>query len=117
MDRPRVVITGSGLLSPLGGSAAELQAALAAGRSGLGPLSLFPQDGLPARPVGQVAPYDEAACFGDRNLRPLDRFGRLVVAAVQQALAASGWSPERRAAEEVGLVLGTMWSGVRTIAE
>jgi 3-oxoacyl-[acyl-carrier-protein] synthase II len=120
MDRRRVVITGCGLLSPLGDSAAELRAALRAGRSGLGPLTLFPADGLPpaaVEKVGQIAPYDEAACFGDRNLRPLDRFGRLVVATAQKALAASGWSREQLAGEEVGLILGTLWSGVRTIAE
>lgn len=117
---PRVVITGSGLLSPLGDTPEALRSGLRERRSGLGPLTLFPADGLPPKVterVGQIAPFDEAACFGGRNLRPLDRFGRLVVAAAQKALGASGWSREDLAGEEVGLILGTLWSGAHTIAE
>lgn len=113
----RVVITGAGLVSPLGDTPAAVQEALLAGRSGRRPVTLFPTDGLPTRQAAEVAPFDEAACFGDRNLRPLDRLGRLVVAAAQKALDDAGWSAERRAGGEVGLVLGTLFCGVHTIAE
>jgi 3-oxoacyl-[acyl-carrier-protein] synthase II len=113
----RVVITGAGVLSPLGDTGAELHAALRAGRSALGPVTSFPTDGLPAFPVGELAGFDAQACLGEGNLRPLDRISRMVVVAADRALRASGFSRELRAEREVGLVLGTMLSGVRTIAE
>jgi 3-oxoacyl-[acyl-carrier-protein] synthase II len=113
----RVVITGAGLVSPLGDTPQALAAALLAGESGLRPITLFETAGLPCRQAGEVAPFDEDACFGDRNLRPLDRIGKLVIAAAQKALDDSGWTAELRAEREVGLVLGTMFCGVHTIAE
>jgi 3-oxoacyl-(acyl-carrier-protein) synthase len=47
----------------------------------------------------------------------VDRTARLLLVAAQQALDAAGWTPERRAEHEVGLVLGTTFCSVRTIAE
>jgi 3-oxoacyl-(acyl-carrier-protein) synthase len=126
MSAPRrVVITGAGVLSPLGDSSAALHAALLAGRSALGPATLlpqaglpaFPQVGLPAFPVAELAAFDAQALLGEGNLRPLDRISRMVVVAAERALAASGFTRALRASREVGLVLGTMLSGVRTIAE
>jgi 3-oxoacyl-[acyl-carrier-protein] synthase II len=58
----------------------------------------------------------EAYLGGDRNLRPLDRVGRLLACAAGLALADGGWSPERLRGEDVGLVVGTMFSGAATIA-
>jgi 3-oxoacyl-[acyl-carrier-protein] synthase II len=113
----RVVVTGAGLLSPLGDSGAALHAALLAGRSGLGPITLFPTDGLPPLLVGELPAFDAAAYLGEGNLRPLDRISRIVTAAAERALAAAGFSRELRAEREVGLVLGTMFSGLKTIAE
>ena len=113
----RVVITGAGVLSPLGDSAAALHAALLAGKSGLRSIDLFPTDGLPRLAAGQLPSFDAAAYLGAGNLRPLDRISRIVTATAERALEASGFPRELRAEREVGLVLGTMFSGLRTIAE
>jgi len=113
----RVVLTGAGVVSPLGDTGAALHAALLAGRSALSPVTLFPTDGLPAFLVGELAGFDAQASLGEGNLRPLDRISRMVVVAAERALTASGFSRPLRADREVGLVLGTMLSGVRTIAE
>jgi 3-oxoacyl-(acyl-carrier-protein) synthase len=115
--RRRVVVTGAGVVSPLGDSAAGLHRALCEGRSALRPVELFATDGMGARRAGEVRPFDPQVYLGDRNLRPLDRTSRLVAAAVGLALADSGWTAERRAAHDVGLVLGTMFCSLRTIAE
>lgn len=113
----RVVVTGSGCLSPLGDTPAVLHAALVAGRRGLAPASGLADDGLPVLPVGQLAEFDPRAYLGEGNLRPLDRLSQLVAAATGRALADAGWIRERLEAAEVGLVLGTMLSGVHTIGE
>ena len=113
----RIAVTGLGALSSVADSPEALWPALAAGRSGLKPIELFALDGLPALLAGEIRPFDPKVYLGERNFRPVDRTSRLLLVAAQQALAASGWTAERRAASEVGLVLGTTFCSVRTIAE
>ncbi len=113
----RVVVTGAGVISPLGDSPAALHAALCAGESALKPVELFATNGLGAVRAGEIRPFDARAYLGDRNLRPVDRTSRLLLVAAGQALASAGWTPERLDEREVGLVLGTTFCSVRTIAE
>jgi 3-oxoacyl-[acyl-carrier-protein] synthase II len=115
--RRRVVVTGAGVLSPLGDSPAALHAALAGGRSALKPVELFPTDGLGPVRAGEIRPFEPRDYLGDRNLRPIDRTSRLLVSAAQRALDESGWTAELRAEREIGLVLGTTFCSVKTISE
>jgi 3-oxoacyl-[acyl-carrier-protein] synthase II len=115
--RRRVVITGAGALSPLGDSPAALHRALAEGRSALKPIELFSLDGLGPRRAGEIRPFEPQNYLGDRNLRPVDRTSRLLLVAAQAALDTSGWTSEARAEREVGLVLGTTFCSIKTIAE
>ncbi|HEX5720379.1 MAG TPA: beta-ketoacyl synthase N-terminal-like domain-containing protein, partial [Thermoanaerobaculia bacterium] len=113
----KVVITGAGAICSLAESAGELHDALREGRSGLKPIELFSPNGLGPQRAGEVRPFEPRTWLGDRNLRPVDRTARLLLAAAQQALDASGWTPERRQESEVGLVLGTMYCSIHTISE
>jgi 3-oxoacyl-[acyl-carrier-protein] synthase II len=120
--RRSVVVTGAGVLSPLADSPRGLHAALCAGVSGLKPIELFPLDELGLngggpREAGEIRPFEPREYLGDRNLRPVDRTSRLLLAAAQRALEESGWTPELRLEREVGLVLGTTFCSVKTIAE
>ena len=119
--RQNVVVTGAGVLSALADSPAALHAALCAGRSGLQAIELFPTDaisGFGGRRAGEISPFEATRDYlGERNLRPIDRTSRLLLSAAQRALDAAGWSPELRAEREVGLVLGTTFCSLRTIAE
>jgi 3-oxoacyl-[acyl-carrier-protein] synthase II len=115
--RRRVVVTGAGVVCPLGDTPADLHGALCAGRSGLGPVELFPTDGLGCRWGGEIRQFSPARYLGEGNLRPLDRTGCLAAAAAGLALAASGWTRERRAERDVGLVLGTTFGSVHTISQ
>src|SRR3954468_10884947 len=115
--RRRVVVTGAGTLSPLADSPAGLHAALCGGQSGLKPIELFPTDTIGPRQAGEIRPFEPRDYLGDRNLRPIDRTSRLLLVAAQQALEASGWTAELRAEREVGLMLGTTFCSVHTIAE
>jgi len=115
--RPAVVVTGAGVLSPLGDTPAALHAALAGGQSGLKPVELFPVDGLGPVQAGEIRPFEPRDYLGERNLRPIDRTSRLLLSAAQRALDESGWTPELRAEREIGLVLGTVFCSVKTISE
>jgi len=113
----RVVITGMGVVSPLGDSPARLHDSLCQGLSAIKPIQLFSTVGLGCPLGGEIIDFDAAKYLGQRNLRPLDRTSRLVGSAAQLALEHSGWSAEMRAAQEVGLVLGTMFCSLHTISE
>ncbi len=115
--RRRIAVTGAGAISPLADSPEGLHAALCEGRSGLKPVELFPMDGLGEHQAGEIRPFEPRDYLGERNLRPVDRTSRLLLVAAQQALDAGGWTPEMRAGTDVGLVLGTTFCSVRTIAE
>jgi len=113
----KIAVTGMGVVSPLGDSAEELHGALWEGRSALRPLELFDTEKLSTRIAAELEDFDARSYLGKANLRPLDRTGQLVIVAAQLALEASGWDAEARERQEVGLVLGTMFGSVRTIAE
>jgi 3-oxoacyl-[acyl-carrier-protein] synthase II len=116
MER-RVVITGIGVISPLGDSLEKVYTALCEGQSGLGPVELFSTDGLSCQQAGEIRGFSPRAYLGKRNFRPLDRTSQIVTVAAQSALEASGWSTEMRDEYELGLVLGTMFCSVHTISE
>jgi 3-oxoacyl-[acyl-carrier-protein] synthase II len=113
--RRRVVITGAGVVSPLGDSPAALHRALAAGASARKPIELFETHIIGCREAGEIRPFDPQSYVGERNLRPLDRTSRLLVVAAHLALADSRLLAG--AAAEVGLVVGTTFCSLRTIAE
>jgi len=113
--RRDVVVTGVGVLSPLSDAPAALHAALCRGESGLAPIEEIETGGVACPLAGQVRGFSPAAYLGEGNFRPLDRTGRLATAAAALALAASGHDPDDP--REWGLVLGTMFGSVRTIAE
>lgn len=115
--RRRIAVTGAGALSSLADSPGGLHAALREGRSGLKSIELFPTGGLGDHRAGEIRPFEPRDYLGERNLRPIDRTSRLLLVAAQQALDASGWTPDLRAEEDAGLVLGTTFCSVRTIAE
>src|SRR5258707_553617 len=115
--RNRVVITGMGVVSSLGDSPRALHASLCDGRSGIRPVELFRTAELGCPLGGEIPAFDATKYLGRRNLRPLDRTSRLVASAAQLALEDSGWTAEMRNAEELGLVLGTMFCSVHTISE
>src|SRR5262245_26573708 len=101
----RVVITGAGVISALGDSPGKLHESLCAGRTGLRPIQLFNTDGLKCRLGGEITSFSARDYVGERNFRALNRATQLVISAAQLALDDSGWSPEMRRDQEVGLVL------------
>jgi 3-oxoacyl-[acyl-carrier-protein] synthase II len=115
-QRPRVVITGAGCLSCVADSPVGLHAALCAGTSGLKAIELFPAESIGGHQAGEIRPFDAPSYLPDRNLRPIDRTSRLLLVAAGQALGASGLSASATD-REIGLVLGTTFCSVRTIAE
>ena len=111
--RRRVVITGAGVVSPLGAGAETFWDALAAGRSGAVVLDVEAVGPIPAFPVAEGE--DARERFGQREARRMDRAGRL--AAVAAALALSDAGDPGVPPERVGASVGCVHGGVETLLE
>jgi 3-oxoacyl-[acyl-carrier-protein] synthase II len=116
MSEPRVVVTGTGLISVLGDSRPTLHEALCRGQRGLRRVELFDDPALDLPLAGEITDFDPAAYLGERNFRPLDRTSQLLVSAAKLALDDSRWTTESLGAEAVGLVVGTTFCSLRTIS-
>ena len=86
-DERRVVITGLGMLSPLGIGATTFWDALIDGRSGIGPITRFDASGLPSRIAGEVPPFKIADFIPKthrKSVKLMSRDIELAVAAASQ---------------------------------
>jgi 3-oxoacyl-[acyl-carrier-protein] synthase II len=111
--RRRVVITGAGVVSPLGAGAGAFWDALAAGRSGVDVLEVEAVGAIPAFPV--AAGEDARERFGQRDARRMDRSGRLAAVAAAMALEDAG-DPDAPP-ERTGVSIGSVHGGAETLLE
>ena len=109
----KVVITGAGLVSAAGHTPEEVFTALDTQRACTQPAP-EKADAMQG-PITAIPDFDPVDWLGEQNFRPLDRVGRLSVVAALNALDASGWTAEMREQHDVGLVFGTLFSGLETV--
>ena len=117
MSKRRVVVTGLGLLSPVGCTVASAWEAILAGRSGIGPITQFDASSFPVRFIGGLKDFDIGQYLSPKDARRMDPFMQYGVAAGMQAIADSGiqFSEENR--ERAGLVFGAGIGGLSTIED
>jgi 3-oxoacyl-[acyl-carrier-protein] synthase II len=102
----RVVVTGMGLISPIGNSVEEFGASLKAGRSGIGPLTAFDTTDFEVKIAGEVRDFDPGRWMDKKEARKMGRFTQFAVAAASQALEQAGLVEELPAREETGPAQG-----------
>ena len=101
----RIVITGLGTVNPLGHDVESYWAALAAGKNGIGPVTLFDATGYATTVGGEVGVYDGNWAFKDQKMAGrLDRYQILGHAAARQALDDCGMDVSK-VAERFGVIL------------
>ena len=108
----RVVITGMGVVTALGDTLDDFWSALCAGRSGVGPLTLFDTTEFKVHFGGQVRDWDPAARFGVKEARHLDRFAQFAMAASIAAVADSGIDFGTLPPHAVGVIIGSGIGGL-----
>jgi 3-oxoacyl-[acyl-carrier-protein] synthase II len=86
MERTRVVITGLGVVSPIGNNVPAFEAALAAGLSGIGLVTRFDASGISCRIAGEVKGFNPEDYFERRDVARTDRVQQLALAAAQEAI-------------------------------
>jgi 3-oxoacyl-[acyl-carrier-protein] synthase II len=113
----RVVVTGMGAISPLGGDVESTWSGLIAGRSGIGPIQAFDASTFSTQIAGEVKDFDPAAIVGPKEARRMDRFVQLGVAAAKQALRDAELEIGEANAEDVGVLMGSGIGGITTLIE
>jgi 3-oxoacyl-[acyl-carrier-protein] synthase II len=120
----RVVVTGLGMVCPLGAGVETVWSRLIAGESGLSTIRQFPVDDLPARVAGSVprdgspGSFDADSVMEPKEQRKVDDFIIYAVAAAEEALADSGWKPkteDERCA--TGVLIGSGIGGLKGIED
>ena len=117
MSKRRVVITGLGILSPLGNDLESNWAAIKAGRSGIGPITHFDASAYPTRIAGEVRGFDPAAFIGAKEVKKMDPFVHYGVAAGLTAIRDAGLVIEGEDAERIGVAVGAGIGGLSGIEE
>jgi 3-oxoacyl-[acyl-carrier-protein] synthase II len=116
MDR-RVVVTGLGLVTPLGTGVEKNWDALMAGRSGIGLITRFDVSDFQVRIAGEVRDFDPADWIEKRDIKKMDYFIQYAVAASEQAMRQSGFKVTEDNADQVGVLIGVGIGGLCTIEQ
>ena len=120
MEGRRVVVTGVGLVSPVGHTVDESWAALLAGESGGGEITHFePTEDFATRIACEVKDFDPSGVIAPKEARRYDRFVQFALVAAQEAMDSAGLEgpPPGVAAERFGVIFGTGIGGIATFEE
>jgi 3-oxoacyl-[acyl-carrier-protein] synthase II len=113
----RVVITGLGVVSPVGNDVASAWESLLAGRSGVGPITRFDTTGFGTRIAAEVKGFDLAAYIPAKEARRMDTFIHYGIAAAIQALRDSGLEVREDNAERIGCLISSGIGGLPMIED
>ena len=117
MDRRRVVVTGLGIVCPIGNSIEEAWNNAANGVTGIAPIQRFDPSELEVRFGGEVKNFDPKALFGHREARRMDRVTQFALAASTQAVQDSGLKVENEDPYEIGVIVGSGIGGIESTLE
>ena len=112
----RVVITGMGVVTPIGNTVDEFEAGLYSGKNGIDRITRFNTEGYRVHLAGEVKNFDAAAYLEPRELRKMDLFTIYAMVAAEQALSGSGVlgsaDPNR-----VGVIVGSGVGGIKVLED
>jgi 3-oxoacyl-[acyl-carrier-protein] synthase II len=115
MSKRRVVVTGLGIISPVGNDVASAWVNITAGKSGIGPVTHFDASTFPTRIAGEVRNFDPAQHVAAKDVKKMDPFIHYGIAASVQALADAGLHPHEHDEERIGVAVGAGIGGIHTI--
>jgi 3-oxoacyl-[acyl-carrier-protein] synthase II len=117
VSKRRVVVTGLGIISPVGSTVKSAWDAIVRGESGIGPITKFDVSAFPVRFGGSVRDFDVAQYITPKDARRMDEFMHYGVAAGIQAVTDSGIDFSKLDAERCGAVCGAGIGGLGTIEQ
>jgi 3-oxoacyl-[acyl-carrier-protein] synthase II len=117
MTEHRVVITGMGAVTPLGLDIDSTWAGIRAGRSGIGPITLFDAAGFDTRFAGEVRGFDPTRWMERKEAKRMDRYCQFGVAAAVQAIENARLPVTEENRNEIGVLIGSGIGGIQTLEE
>jgi 3-oxoacyl-[acyl-carrier-protein] synthase II len=114
-EQRRVVVTGLGLVSPLGTGVEKNWQAILEGRSGIREITRFATDGFASRIAGEVPDFKAEDFIESKEIKKMDLFIQFALGAAAMAMADSGLKIEGEFADEVGVIIGVGLCGLDTI--
>src|SRR5712664_2945181 len=113
----RVVVTGIGLVTPIGIGTETAWQACIAGKSGIGPITHFDAKEYPTRIAGEVTGFDPALFMDKKEARRNDLFIQYGLAGAQMALQDAGLPLDQQLGERCGVVIGSGMGGLTTLED
>ncbi|MBE9913824.1 beta-ketoacyl-ACP synthase II [Paenibacillus donghaensis] len=113
----RVVITGTGLVSPLGNDVSTFWNAMLQGKSGISRIDSWDTSHMKTHMAGVVRDFDADGRFGRREARRMDRFCQFALAAAEDAIQDAGLKLEQIDKERMGVYVGSGIGGIGTLME
>ena len=113
----RVVVTGIGLVTPLGADRVTTWHNLINGESGIDYIGAFDAEGFESRIAGEVTDFDAASILGRKQAKRMDRFAQFACVASLEALEHAGIEMESEDADRVAVLIGSGVGGIITISE
>jgi 3-oxoacyl-[acyl-carrier-protein] synthase II len=110
----RVVVTGIGLITPLGNDTPSSWKALCEGRSGIGLIQSFDASAMEVRIAGELKGFDPRPYMDQKEIRRNDPFVQYAMAATRQAMADGEFAITEENADDVGVILGSGIGGLQT---
>ncbi len=115
MSKRRVVVTGLGIISPVGNAVEEAWKAVVAGKSGIGPITQFDASNYPTRIAAEVKNFDPAHYIELKDIKKMDPFVHYGVAASIQAIKDSGLKVTEANSARIGAAIGAGIGGLTNI--
>ena len=117
MNRRRVVVTGLGIVSPVGNDVKTAWDNILGGKSGIGPIEKYDVSAYTTRFAGLVREFNAADWMGPKEVRKTDPFIHYGVAAAKQAIADAGYEITDENRDRIGAVVGSGIGGIGTIED
>lgn len=117
MSQRRVVVTGMGMISPLGNDLASSWDAIVNSRSGLGPITSFDASLFTTRIAGEIRDFDPTLYMSPKDVKKMDAFIHYGIAASLMAMEDSGLEVTEENAERIGAIIGAGIGGILGIEE
>jgi len=113
--QPRVVITGTGVISPVGKDTNSFWESLVEGRHGIAPLTMLDASVYKVKLAAEVKDFDPMLYMDRKEARRMDRYCQFAVAAAKEAVESSGIVFEDMDPFDVGVIIGTGVGGLHTM--
>ena len=117
MNNKRVVITGIGVISPIGNSKSEFWSSIINGKGGVGPITKFDVSEHTSKIAGEVRNFDTSHLLNSKESRRMDGFVQYALAAADEAIKDSKLDLESENPERMGCLVASGIGGLTTIEE